>query len=77
VDVAFREAQKLKKATSTSISAGGLSAKVKIPARLRADAPAAPDDTGGDSEVDEALLAELQETEGVDEEEDMDVDEGR
>jgi hypothetical protein len=78
MDTAFRETQKLKKATSTSVSAGGTSAKVKIPARPRSGAPAAAtDNAGADSEVDEALLAELQETEGADEDEEMDVDDAR
>jgi hypothetical protein len=77
VTSAFREAQKAKKSASTSASAGASSGKVKIPARPRADAaalPAVAQDAGGDSEIDEELLAELQESEGVDEDDGMDVD---
>jgi hypothetical protein len=40
------------------------------------EATAASEDVGADSEVDEALLAELQESEGAEDDDEMDVDEG-
>jgi hypothetical protein len=69
--IAFKEIQKAKKSAST----GPTLAKVKIPPRPRQDnASVATPAQEGESDVDEALLAELNDSEGDD---DMDVDDRR